>query len=126
MKELIVVGVGGFLGAVARYWMSGTVYRWWGTGFPWGTLAVNLFGCLLLGALMGWVEARPAISPELKLFLGIGILGSFITFSALSFETLDLLRRSAWVAALSNTVGSLLLGLIAVVAGRELARWVSG
>lgn len=126
MRELLVVGTGGFLGAIARYWVSGWVYRWTGPGFPWGTLVVNLVGCFLLGGLMALAETRLAVTPEARLFLGIGVLGSLTTFSTLSFETLELLRRSEHFAALLNTAGSLVLGLGAVIAGRLMIRWLAG
>ena len=126
LRELLVVGTGGFVGAIARYWISGQVYRWTGAGFPWGTMGVNTVGCLALGALMAISETRLAISPEARLFIGIGILGSMTTFSTLSFETLELLRRSAYTAALLNTAGSLILGLGAVMAGRLAMRWLAG
>ncbi len=126
MRELLVVGAGGFVGAVARYWLSGWVHRWSGAGFPWGTLAVNLLGCTLLGALMALAETRLAVTPEARLFLAIGVLGSLTTFSTLSFETLELLRRSAYLAALANTAGSLLLGIAAVIAGHLAVRWLIG
>ena len=70
-----MVGAGGFLGAVARYWISGQVHRWSGASFPWGTLTVNLVGCALLGGLIGLAETRLAVTPEARLFLGIGVLG---------------------------------------------------
>lgn len=122
LRELIIVGTGGFIGAVARYWISGWVYRWTGPGFPWGTLAVNVVGCFLIGALMAVAESRLAVTPETRLFLGIGVLGSLTTFSTVSFETFELLRRSAHLAALLNAAGSLVLGLGAVIAGWVLVR----
>lgn len=126
MRELIVVGTGGFLGALARYWLSGWVHRWAGSDFPWGTLAVNSIGCLAIGALMGLLETRVFVSAEARLFLGIGVLGSLTTFSTFGYETLELIKRSAWVLALANAAGSLVVGLLAVVAGRMLVRWVLG
>ena len=126
MRELLVVGVGGFIGAIARYWVSGWVHRWTGASFPWGTLAVNVIGCLAIGALMALLESRLFVSPEARLFLGIGILGSLTTFSTFGYETLELMRRSELALASANAAGSLLLGLGAVFVGRMLVRWVAG
>ena len=126
MRELIAVGLGGFVGAVARYVVSGWVHRVAGVGFPWGTLTVNLAGCLALGALMGLVEARMAIAPAWRLFLGLGVLGSFTTFSSFGYETVELIRGGEFGLAFANAAGSLVFGAVAVVAGVALARWIAG
>jgi len=126
MRELLAVGIGGFLGAVARYLVSGWVHRLAGAGFPWGTLTVNLAGCLALGALMRLVETRSLFGPEARLFLGVGILGSMTTFSTFGYETVELLRSSGPWPALGNAAASLVLGCAAVVAGRALAGWLAG
>lgn len=123
MRELLVVGFGGFLGAIARYSISGWVHRWAGPAFPWGTMAVNVAGCLALGAMMALVEGRGGLSQETRLFVGIGLLGSLTTFSTFGFETLELLRRSELGLALASVGGNLLLGLGAVLLGRVLVLW---
>lgn len=124
MRELLIVGAGGFVGAVARYWISGWVHRWSGSAFPWGTLGVNLLGCLVLGAVMALGETRIAPSPEARLFVAIGVLGSLTTFSTLSYETVELIRQSQLLPALANAAGSLLLGLGALLVGRVLVEMV--
>jgi len=126
MRELLAVGLGGFVGAVARYVVSGWVHRFAGVGFPWGTLTVNLAGCLALGALMGLVEARVAIAPAWRVFLGLGVLGSFTTFSSFGYETVELIRGGESGLALANAAGSLVLGALAVIAGAALARAIAG
>jgi CrcB protein len=126
MRELFAVGMGGFVGAVARYLVTGWVHRFAGVAFPWGTLTVNAVGCLALGALMGLVEARVAVRPDLRLFLGLGVLGSFTTFSSVGYETVALVRGGEISLAAANAFGSLLLGLVAVVAGAAAARWLAG
>jgi CrcB protein len=126
MRELFAVGIGGFVGAVARYLVTGWVHRFAGVTFPWGTLTVNAVGCVALGALMGLVEARVAVSPELRLFLALGVLGSFTTFSSVGYETVELMRGGELSLAAANALGSLLLGLLAVVAGAAAARWIAG
>jgi CrcB protein len=126
MRELFAVGIGGFVGAVARYLVTGWVHRFAGVTFPWGTLTVNAVGCVALGALMGLVEARVAVSPELRLFLALGVLGSFTTFSSVGYETVEQMRGGELSLAAANALGSLLLGLLAVVAGAAAARWIAG
>lgn len=123
IRELLAVGLGGFAGAVARYLISGWVHRLAGPVFPWGTLAVNTAGCFALGVLMGVVEARGAVSGELRLFLSMGFLGSLTTFSTFGYETLVLLRGSQLGLAAASVAGNLALGLAAVVAGLALGRW---
>lgn len=126
MRELLVVGLGGFFGAVARHLVSGWVHRFVGASFPWGTLTVNVLGCAALGLLMGLVEARFAIDPEWRLFLGLGLLGSLTTFSSVGYETLQLLRGGELGLAAVNALGGLLLGVLAVAAGAATARWIAG
>lgn len=126
IRELLAVGLGGFVGAVTRYLVSGWVHRLAGAAFPWGTLAVNAGGCFALGLLMGLVEARGAVSAEWRLFLGIGALGSMTTFSTFGYETVELLRRSELGLAAGSIAGNLVLGVAAVIAGAALARWLAG
>ncbi len=120
MWELLSVGCGGFVGAVARWGLASWVQRLHGGPFPLGTYAANVLGCLLIGVVFALVDARPEWSPHLRLFLMVGLLGAFTTFSTFGHETLDLLRDGAWALALLNVVGSVVLGLLAVIAGRAL------
>lgn len=126
MRELLAVGLGGALGAVARYLGSAYLYRVLGAAFPWGTLGVNLFGCIALGALVAAVEQRAAFSPEVRLFLGMGFLGSLTTFSTFGLETADLLRRAELGLAMAYAFVSLLLGVLGVIGGASAVRWLSG
>ena len=118
MLKLLVVGAGGFVGAISRYLLSGLVHRLYNGSFPLGTLVVNVAGCFLIGALMGLVEDRQALSPNVRLFLMIGLIGSFTTFSTLCYETYELFRTSEMIAVMVNVFGSALLGLSAVLLGR--------
>lgn len=117
---LFVVGLGGAAGAVSRYLASGWVQSLAGTFFPWGTLAVNVSGSLALGFSMVWLQATVA-SPELRSLVTIGFLGSFTTFSTFSYETLALVRDGEWWHAAGYALGSLVVGLLAVLAGGALA-----
>ncbi len=122
MTKLLLVGAGGFLGSVLRYLASGAVQsaaRY--VHFPWGTLAVNTAGCLLIGFLTGLAEARGIFSLEQRLFLITGFLGGFTTFSAFGYETYFLVRVGETMLAAANACGQVVLGLAAVWAGHLIA-----
>lgn len=122
MTKLLIIGLGGFVGAIARYGLSGLVHRAFSASFPYGTLAVNVVGCLLIGAMMYLVEDRTLLSPNMRMFLAVGGLGAFTTFSTFGYETLGLIQnREFWFATL-NVGGNVLLGLAAVWLGRTILR----
>lgn len=119
----LLVGVGGFLGANARFVLA----RWVGalvdTRFPLGTLVVNVSGCFALGVLATFVLTRlVAHSDEVRLAVGVGFLGAFTTFSTFGYETHALVEDGSWVAALLNVAASVVIGLLAVRAGIVVAR----
>jgi CrcB protein len=122
VSQLLVVGCGGFLGAVARYSLSGYLERRMGAGLPLGTLGVNVLGCLLIGILMALIASRESFSPELRLLLSTGFLGSLTTFSTFGFETIELLRAGDMRLALLSVALNLVLGLLAVLSGSFLVR----
>ena len=126
LREILLVGIGGFVGAVARYVVSGAVQQHADGTFPAGTLAVNVLGCGAIGGLMALVEEGGALSPDLRLLLLVGLLGSFTTFSTFGHETLALLREGDLPLSVANVGGNVVLGLLAVFAGRALARWFAG
>ena len=117
MIKLLVVGSGGFIGAIARYAISELYLRHSKGTFPIGTFIVNVVGCLLIGALMAWIEDCPALSANTRLFLIIGLLGSFTTFSTFGYQSYQLLQDGEIRLAVVNIVGSVLLGLLAVALG---------
>lgn len=113
-----IVGCGGFVGALARYGLSGFVHRQMPLAtFPYGTLAVNLLGCLLVGVVAGLIESRQLFSPEVRVFALIGVLGGFTTFSTLGFETFAMLRGGEYLRAGLSVAAHLLLGLALVWMG---------
>lgn len=124
MIQFFVVGFGGFLGAIARWGLSGFVQRAAPHGFPMGTLLVNALGCLILGAIMAAADGRAWLSEEGRLFLTIGILGSFTTFSTFGYDTIALFRGGDLPMALANVGLNLVVGLAAVLAGHALTRVV--
>ena len=122
--NFLLVFLGGGIGASFRYGMQGAVYRLTGAGFPYGTLAVNILGSFLIGVLMTAAEERLVINPSLRVFLTIGILGGFTTFSSFSYETLALLRDGSYGVGLLNVVFSVVLCLggtwVGIVLGKLL------
>ena len=122
MTKLLIVGLGGFIGAVARYGLSGLVHRLLNTSFPYGTLAVNVAGCLAMGGVVYLVEDRAMLSPEARLFVAVGILGALTTFSTFGYETFELLADRQWWLAGLSVAGNMVLGLGAVGLGRTILR----
>ncbi|HPF70830.1 MAG TPA: CrcB family protein, partial [Candidatus Krumholzibacteria bacterium] len=99
--------------------------RLWGDRFAFGTLAVNVLGCLLLGALLEAERHTPLVTPPLRLLLAVGFLGAFTTFSTFGWETFRYLQDGATQLALANVSANLVLGLGAVWSGWGLARWAA-
>ncbi|MBF0291169.1 MAG: fluoride efflux transporter CrcB [Nitrospinae bacterium] len=124
MSSYLAVAFGGALGSMARYFAAGSVYERLGTGFPYGTLAVNVAGCFLIGLIMELTESRFTINPQFKIFLTIGVLGGFTTFSTFSFETLALARDGLMLKAGANAFGSLFTCLMATWVGMVAGRIV--
>ena len=125
MIELLLVGAGGFVGAVTRYLVSGWRLRRFGAGFPYGTLAVNVVGCLLIGAAMVLIDGG-RLGPRGRLFWTIGLLGALTTFSTFGYETLERVRDGNWLAAAGNVLLNVALALAAVVAGRAAMQAIVG
>lgn len=118
MSRWLLVGLGGLLGSMARYGLAGIVQRWVPEArFPWGTLAVNALGCGLIGLLAGLADGRQLMSAETRVFLSVGVLGGFTTFSTFGLETLMLSRGVGVLSALGNVLAHVVLGLLAVWAG---------
>jgi len=102
----VLVGVGGALGSVARYWLGGVVQQVAGSSFPLGTLVVNVLGSFLIGVVMARGLERGLVSPEARIFMTTGFCGGFTTMSTFSYETLALLREGSELAATTNAVGT--------------------
>ena len=126
MRLIVLIAVGSALGGVARYWMSGLIAERVGETFPWGTLAVNVLGCAIIGVLAGLHDsARMPLSAGARGFLMIGVLGGFTTFSSFSLQTLQRIQEGDWFRAGANVVLSVVLCLAAVAGGYALARLAS-
>lgn len=125
-KHLLLVGLGGFMGSVARYVLGGWALQAAATDrFPTGTFVVNLSGCLLVGVLAGLVERHAVWGAGTRLFLFTGLLGGFTTFSAFGLETVGLMRRGELVLAATYACATVLLGVAAVWIGMRLAMQVA-
>lgn len=122
MPRVLWVALGGALGAVARYWLSGWISRWTSASpFPWGTLGVNVLGSFALGLLIALgAEGRLLLSPHTRTLWGLGFLGAFTTFSTFSFETMEAFRLGDPKIAVANIGLSLILGLAACFLGLTL------
>jgi fluoride exporter len=117
---VVMIGLGGAAGAYARFRLSGWVYVRAGTGFPWGTLAVNLAGSFALGLLLPLLDAR-AVEPGIRALVMVGCIGAFTTFSTFAYEAVMLMRQAQRLRAAVYVACSIGLGLLAIVAGFALS-----
>lgn len=122
---LVLIGIGGFFGAIARYLVDGWVVARTGATFPWGTLVVNLSGAFVLGVLFALTVERGVLAAEVRPPVLIGFIGAYTTFSTLALESWRLIEDGSYVLGAANLVGSMLLGLIAIVAGLVVGRVVA-
>jgi len=118
--KLMMLVIGGSVGTVARYVLSGVVYQFWGTRFPYGTLIVNLFGCFLVGTLVVITEDRFLMSPNFRILLLVGFCGAFTTFSTFILETAHLIRDGQSLLALGNVLLSVVIGFVCLKLGMVL------
>ena len=123
MQALLLVMLGGALGAGARHLAGVATLRWVGSGLPWATLFVNLLGSLLIGMLAGWLVHKGG-SEQARLFLAVGVLGGFTTFSAFSLELGLMLQRGELAVAAAYALASVLGGVLLLFAGLWLMRGV--
>ncbi|MFL5675645.1 MAG: fluoride efflux transporter CrcB [Chloroflexota bacterium] len=119
---LVLIGLGGFAGAISRYLVDGVVTDRTAGAFPWGTLAVNLSGSFLLGLLFALTAERAILPADIRGPVMIGFIGAYTTFSTFMLESWLLMESGSYAPAIANLIGSVLLGLVAVVAGLALGR----
>ena len=120
------VGLGGFLGANARYWLGLWIQERMGSAFPWATFVINVTGSFVLGFFLTLLTDRfVPNAPALRLAVAVGFVGAYTTFSTFEWETMELVALSSWLRALGNALGSLFAGFLAVWLGVILARVMS-
>ena len=125
-QQLVLVMLGGALGAAGRFWLGGAMLRQFGSGMPWGTLAANLIGSFAVGYIAVWLEGRGQAALYWRAFLIVGLLGGLTTFSALMLEALLFARTQRNDLLLAYLGGTLVAGLLLVWAGARLAEAMRG
>ncbi len=123
--DYLIVGLGGFLGANARYLVANWIGMRYGTSFPYGTLVINVSGSFVIGLFLVLITERFRVHANWRLFFSVSFLGAYTTFSTFSFESLALMKDGFWVLSLLNIVGSVVLGLMATLSGVMIARLFS-
>jgi CrcB protein len=126
MDRFLWVCLGGAVGTGARYWLSGWVQRHAGPGFPAGTLAVNVIGSFVLGALMEIGVTGGLLAPTLRVALTTGVVGGFTTYSTFNYETIEYLREGAWALGMGNVAATVVVCLGAGIAGIAAGRGLIG
>ncbi|UWG98135.1 fluoride efflux transporter CrcB [Dehalobacter sp. DCM] len=124
LSVYLVIGLGGAFGAVARYAMSSWISQKFLYAFPWGTFAVNMLGCFIIGIVYVLGVENLILSSNTRLFLSVGFIGAFTTFSTFSLETLNIIKSGDVKTALFNSIGSLVVGLLAVWLGMVLTKLI--
>jgi len=122
LKSLLIAGTGGFIGTVLRFLVSRYFQENTFSLFPWGTFTVNIIGSLLIGVFYGMSERGNLLSPEIRIFLTVGICGGFTTFSSLTNDAFMLLQEKEWLKVSLYASLSFFLGLVAVYLGRTLIK----
>ena len=124
--QVLWIGIGGFLGANMRYLLQQWAASIWGADFPYGTMIANVLGSFLIALFLTLATGKLAMPTEVRLFVAVGLLGGFTTFSSFSYETLQLVTQDRWWAAGLNLLGDIGLGLLGVFLGITLGRWLQG
>ena len=122
MANIFLIGIGGFIGAVARYGMAVWVGQRWGRSFPLGTFIINVTGSFLIGLLMTLFTERFMVNPQWRLLMVVGFLGAYTTFSTFEYETGALLKDGEWLIAGMNVVFSVVVGFAALKLGEVIAK----
>jgi len=126
MVRFLWICLGGAVGTGARYLLSGWAAKRFGTAFPYGTLAVNVVGSFLIGAVMHAALTTSQLSPDARVVIAVGVLGGFTTYSGFNYETLQYFRDGTWLFAVLNVLVMVIACLAAGIAGLVSARWIVG
>lgn len=125
MENFLLISIGAILGANLRYWVGDWVAQKFGTAFPYGTLLINVSGSLVIGFLLTLIAERLVLDPRWRLFLVVGFLGAYTTFSTYMFDSFSLIEKGQLMPGLINLLGSATLGIMAVGMGVFLGRMVA-
>jgi CrcB protein len=117
LLKYLMVGIGGFVGAIARFWLGSYIGGKMGTRFPYGTFAINISGSFLIGLILTVLSERTHLSPNWRYLVPIGFIGAYTTFSTFEYETLRTVQDGQFLIASLNITVSVLLGFAAVWAG---------
>ncbi len=120
--NILLIGIGGFLGAIARYGVALWIGQRWGRSFPFGTFVINISGSFLIGLLMSLFTERFMVNPQWRLLFVVGFLGAYTTFSTFEYETGALLKDGEWLVATLNVVLSVVVGFAALKLGEVIAK----
>lgn len=120
MQKYLLIGLGGALGSVARYWVGSTISGRVGARFPYGTFAINMTACVIIGFALTLLDKRAGMNPAWRYLIPVGFVGAYSTFSTYEWETLSTMRSGAFAMAAVYALGSLVLGLVAVWGGAAL------
>lgn len=116
-RIIFIIGIGGFIGTIARYLSQQLIYKFYPATFPFGTLSVNLLGCLLIGIFFAMGEKENLLSAEWRMFLTTGFCGGFTTFSAFSYESVQLLNEGEYSYVMLYALASVIIGILATIFG---------
>ena len=125
MQKYLLIAAGSALGSIARYWVGSTIAGRMGTKFPYGTFAINITACVIIGFSLTYLGKRAGLSPAWRFFIPVGFIGAYSTFSTYEWETLSTLRSGAFALAALYALGSLVVGLAATWGGALLAEAIS-
>jgi CrcB protein len=125
MKTALAIALGGAIGAVMRHFLNNGIVTWAGSAFPWGIMAVNIIGSLVMGLLAGWFAQFHDPGQTMRAFLTVGVLGGFTTFSSFSLNAIELIERGAVAQAAAYVGASVFLSLFGLAAGLMLMRSVA-
>lgn len=120
----MIVGIGGFFGAISRYAIALWIGQKWGRSFPLGTFVINISGSFLIGFLMTLFAERFIVNPQWRLLLIVGFLGAYTTFSTFEYETGKLVKDGEWLIASMNVVLSVFVGFVALKIGEIIAKTI--
>jgi len=121
---VLLVGIGGFIGSIARYLVGGWFAARFGSAFPYGTFVINITGSFVIGFFLAFAQDRVSLSPYWRLFFAVGFVGGYTTFSTFEYESISLLQNGEMLLGATYMIGSVVIGAIAAIGGIALGSWI--